>query len=169
MANGIQTVIDIDGTDVVSTALLTLLNQFPGLDGRKIEFSTLSDTAGISMFPIDGAVIIDNQENVLGEVHQVCAYPFDVVYRAALKTDKHKIRVKEFLDTLGKWLERQPVMIGGKVYHLAKYPDIGEQREIKSISRTTPAFLNAPTQSGVEDWIISVQLQYEVDYKKYSI
>jgi len=168
MATRRQRIVDIEGTDVVSTALMTLLNQFPGLDGREIAFSTLSDTAGISMFPTSGAVVVENSENVLGEVHQVCAYPFDIVYRAALKTDRHKLRVKEFLDTLGKWLERQPVTISDTEYHLTTYPDIGENRRIDSILRTTPAFLNAILQDGVEDWMISGQLRYENDYKKYA-
>lgn len=163
-----QTDIDIDGTEVVSTVLLTLLNQFPGLDGKEIQFSSLSDTAGIGMFPTSGAVIVENTENVLGEVHQVCAYPFDIVYRAALKTERHRLRVKEFLDTLGKWLERQPVMIGGTMQHLTQYPDIGDNREIENIMRTTPAFLNAIMQDGVEDWMISGQLRYKVDFKKNS-
>lgn len=168
MATQRQRIIDIEGTDVVSTVLLTLLNRFPGLDGREIMFSTLTETSGISMFPTSGAVVIENRENVLGEVHQVCAYPFDIIYRAALKTDKHKLRVKEFLDALGKWLERQPVTILDTVYHLTEYPEIGERRRIVSIMRTTPAFLNAIIQDGVEDWMFSGQLRYEVDYNKYS-
>lgn len=168
MATRRQRIIDIDGTDVVSAALMALLNQFPGLDGRTIAFSTLSESTGISMFPTSGAVIIKNQENVLGEVHQVCAYPFDIVYRAALKTDRHKMRVKEFLDTLGKWLEKQPVTISDDVYQLATYPAIGENRKIDSIMRTTPAYLYAVSQDGIEDWMISGQLRYEVDYNKYT-
>lgn len=168
MATQRQRIIDIEGTDVVSTVLLTLLNQFPGLDGREIMFSTLTETSGISMFPTSGAVVIENRENVLGEVHQVCAYPFDIIYRAALKTDKHKLRVKEFLDALGKWLERQPVTIMETEYHLTEYPDIGDKRKIDSIMRTTPAFLNAILPNGIEDWMFSGQLRYEVDYNKYS-
>lgn len=168
MSTGIQRAIDIDGTDLVSTALLTLLNQFPGLEGREIAFSTLDESKGISMFPTAGAVIIENTENVLGDVHQVCAYPFDIVYRAALKTDRHKLRVKEFLDTIGKWLELQPVTISGTVHHLIEYPSIGDNRKINSIMRTTPSFLNAATQDGVEDWVISCQLRYESDFNKYS-
>ena len=164
MATSRQRIIDIEGTDVASGVLMELLNQFPGLDGRQIAFSTLEDDSGISMFPTSGAVVVEHKENVLGEVHQVCAYPFDIIYRAALKTDKHKMRVKEFLDALGKWLEGQPVTIDGTEVKLMEYPSIGENREILYIRRTTPAFLNAIIQNGVEDWMFQAQLRYTVDY-----
>ena len=161
-----QYAIDIDGTEIVSTALMALLNKFPGLDGKEITFSTLSDTAGIAFFPTSGAVILSDKEDVTGHVRQVCMYPFTVVYRAAPKTETQKLRIKELLDAIGKWLERQPVVIKGETYQLEKYPDLGEGRDIKSISRKNPGHLNGTYQDGVEDWAIAASLQYEVEFDR---
>ena len=166
MATRRQAAIDIDGTGIVSTALLTLLNQFPGLEGREVVFSTLPDSGGIALFPISGGVLLSNRESITGHVSQVCAYPFSVVYRAALKTDRQKIRVKEFLDTLGKWLERQPVTISGRDYQLTEYPELERGRKIDSIARTTSAYLDKAYQDGVEDWAIRATLRYEAEYDK---
>ena len=105
-----KTVIDIDGSEAVSKILLDLLNKFPGLTtgNKSILFSTLSDASGIGFFPISGAALQNSTEDVTGHVTQVCQYPFNVVYRAAPKSETQRIRIKEFLDALGKWLERQP-------------------------------------------------------------
>lgn len=161
-----QYAIDIDGTEIVSTALMALLNSFPGLDGKEIAFSTLSDTSGIGLFPTSGAVILSEKESITGHVRQVCMYPFTVIYRAAPKTETAKLRMKELLDAIGKWLERQPVIINGETCQLAAYPGIGNGREIKSISRKNPGHLNGTYQDGVEDWAIAASLQYEVEFDR---
>lgn len=163
----LKNVIDIDGTEAVSTVLLTLLNTFPGLDGKSVLFSTLSDTSGIGFFPTSGAALLSNTEDITGHVKQVCLYPFNIIYRAAPKTEVQKLRIKEFLDTFGKWLEQQPVIICGNTYTLDKYPDLtSENRVIKSISRTNTAHLSAVYNDGVEDWIISGTLRYENEFDK---
>lgn len=92
-----KTVIDIDGSEAVSKILLDLLNQFPGLTtgGKSILFSTLSDASGIGFFPISGAALQNSTEDVTGHVTQVCQYPFNVVYRAAPKSETQRIRIKE--------------------------------------------------------------------------
>lgn len=159
-----QYAIDIDGTEIVSTALMALLNQFPGLDGKYIAFCTLSETSGIGFFPTSGAVILSENKDITGHVRQVCMYPFTVVYRAAPKTETQKLRIKELLDAIGKWLERQPIVIKGETYQLTDYPGIGDGREIKSISRKNPGHLNGTYQDGVEDWAIAATLQYEVEF-----
>lgn len=161
-----QYAIDIDGTDIVSTALLALLNRFPGLRGKKITFSTLSETSGIGFFPTSGAVILSEKEDVTGHVRQVCMYPFTIVYRAAPKTETQKLRIKELLDAIGKWLERQPVVINKETHQLTDYPDLGAGREIKKISRKNPGHLNGTYQDGVEDWAIAATLQYEVEFDR---
>ena len=64
---------DIDGFDVVTTALQELVNQFPDLrEGEEIEFSTLNDASGKAMFPVSGAVIESEKESITGHVTQVC-------------------------------------------------------------------------------------------------
>lgn len=160
-------VFDIDGAEAVSKVLLTLLNEFPILNGKEIKFSTLSETAGIGFFPTSGSAVISNKEDITGHVKQVCSYPFNIVYRAAPKTEAQKIRIKEFLDTLGKWLELQPVAIDETTYKLPEYPKLSSgNRVIKSVSRTNPAHLNAAYDDGVEDWVISANLKYENEFDK---
>lgn len=163
-----QKTFDIDGTEAVSKVLLTLLNTFPGLStDKKVQFSTLSESSGIGFFPTSGAALLSNDEDVTGHVKQVCLYPFNIVYRAAPKTEAQKLRIKEFLDTLGKWLELQPVDINKKTHKLTAYPDLSSgNRVIKSISRTNPGHLNTAYQDGVEDWVISATLRYENEFDK---
>lgn len=163
-----QKMVDIDGAEAVSKVLLALLNTFPGLEnGKKVQFSTLSETSGIGFYPTSGSALLSDKEDITGHVTQVCMYPFSIIYRAAPKTDLQKIRIKEFLDALGKWLELQPVVINKKTHKLTKYPVINiGNRVIKSISRTNPAHLNATYDDGVEDWIISATLKYENEYDK---
>lgn len=159
--------VDVEGSDAVTRVLLTLLNTFPGLKNKTITFSTLGEAAGIGFFPTSGAVLIDNKEDITGNVKQTCAYPFNVIYRAANKTDNQKIQIKEFLDGLGKWLECQPVVIDGTSYKLNNYPDLSSgNRKIKGINRTTPAYLYAVYDTGVEDWLVSLSLKYDNEFIK---
>lgn len=162
-----KTAIDIDGTEAVSKILLTLLNQFPGLGSKKILFATLSETSGIGFFPTSGAALMTNKEDIVGHVTQVCAYPFNLIYRAAPKSEAQRLKIKELLDGIGRWLEQQPVTVNGVEYRLAAYPALSAgNRVIKSISRTSPGHLNAAYQDGIEDWLISLSLRYENEYDK---
>lgn len=163
-----KTVIDVDGSEAVSTVLLALLNRFPGLsETQNILFATLSESSGIGFFPTTGAALQSDTEDVTGHVRQVCQYPFSVVYRAAPKSEAQRLRIKEFLDALGKWLERQPVTLGGKEYRLAEYPALSSgNRIIKSVSRTSPAYINAAYQDGIEDWTIAARLIYDNEFDR---
>ena len=163
-----RTVIDIDGTEAVSKVLLTLLNTFPGLsEGKSIKFSTLEEDSGIGFFPTTGAAYLRDTEDVTGHVSQVCLYPFSVVYRAAPKSETQRMRIKEYLDALGKWLEKQPVTLNGTEYQLAEYPALASgNRIIKSISRSSPAYINNAYQDGIEDWIIAARLTYENEFDR---
>jgi hypothetical protein len=144
-----------------------LLNTFPGLGGRKIEFSTLSETSGIGFFPTSGAAILSDREDVTGHVDQVCLYPFTLVYRFAPKTETARLKIKEFLDTIGKWMEQQPINISGKAYQLSQYPALSTQsRAIKSIRRTNPGHLDTTYQDGIEDWSLAASLKYENHFDK---
>lgn len=157
-----NTIIDIDGTEAVSNVLLELLNQFPGLGGKKILFSTLAETSGIGFFPTSGAAIISTKESITGRVQQTCAYPFRIIYRAAPKSEAQRLRIKELLDCLGRWLEQQPVIVDGTEHRLAAYPALSSgNREITSISRTNPGHLESAYQDGVEDWSLAGSLQYK--------
>lgn len=160
--------IDIDGSEAVSKVLLELLNTFPGLsEKQRILFSTLSESSGIGFFPTTGAALQSDKEDVTGHVTQVCLYPFSMVYRAAPKSEAQRMRIKEYLDTLGKWLEQQPVLLNGKEYRLEAYPALASgNRIIKTITRTSPAYINAAYQDGIEDWIIAARLSYENEFDR---
>lgn len=164
----IPTIIDIDGSEAVSTALVELLNTFPGISkNQKILFSTLSADSGIGFFPTTGAAIQQEKEDIEGHVIQRCQYPFSVVYRASPKTEEQRIRIKEFLDALGKWLERQPVLFNGTVCQQCAYPALSSgNRIIKTISRSSPAYLNTAYQDGIEDWLIAATLVYENEFNR---
>ena len=157
--------IDIDGLNAASKVLLNLINSFPALDNRTVLFSTLSETSGLGFFPVSGAAILSHTEDVIGHVKQTCLYPFSIIYRAAAKTEDQKVRIKEFLDGLGRWLELQPVSAGDSIYKLDEYPSIsGENVKIESILRTSPAYLQAAYTDGIEDWTINLSLHYTTEF-----
>ena len=158
--------IDIDGSEAVSAALRALLNQFPGMKpDEKILFSTVPENGGIGFYPTSGAMYIQNKKDIIGHVSQMCQYPFTVIYRTGADTEERRLRVKEFLDALGKWLERQPVMILGEEYQLKEYPDLASgNRKIQSINRTNPAYLAAAYENKTEDWVMSGALIYKNEF-----
>lgn len=152
---------DVDGYGVVTDALISLLNSFPGLEeDEKIRFSTLEEESGIAFYPVTGAVIALEKKSVTGKVNQLCNYPFYVIYRSSVDSPKIKASIKEFLDTLGKWLEKQTVTINGKQVRLEEYPSLTEGRRIEEIARLTPAHLDNVSNGNVQDWAISISLKY---------
>lgn len=162
-----KVIYDVDGYDVVTDALLTLLNQYPAKEeGDSIAFSTLGEENGKAMFPITGAVVEASKENIVGHVTQVCLYPFYVIYRESGLTEKNKIRAKEWLDNMGKWLEKQKVIIDGKEYQLAEYPILKGDRKFLSISRQTPSYLDNKSENMAEDWAIHISARYQLEYDK---
>lgn len=158
---------DVDGYEVMTTAICELLNQFPGLvEGEKITFSTLKEDEGFAMFPTSGAVIQSERESVTGHVSQECQYPFAVVYRAGGFSEKRKAGIKELLDSLGMWLERQTVTIGGAEHKLERYPILTGERRFKSISRQTPAYLDSVAENKTEDWQIQISAVYTNEFDR---
>lgn len=161
-------IVDVDGEEAVTPVLKELLNSFPGFSPeQKVTFATLGESSGIAMFPVSGAAVEQTEEDILGHVQQVCAYPFSVVYRTAPKTEVQRTKIKELLDALGRWLEQQTVSLDSNQYHLESYPDLSSgNRKIKNISRTSAAYLNAAYQDGVEDWMITARLTYDNEFDR---
>ena len=125
---------DVDGYDIVTNALKDLLNQYPGLEtGEVFKFSTLKEDDGMAFYPVSGAVIAQEKKSVTGKVNQLCNYPFYIVYRTSRDSPNMKADIKEFLDSVGKWLERQ---------------------------RITPSYLDKTYENNVQDWVISMSLKY---------
>ena len=167
MAEQKQVKYDIDGYDAVTSALRELLNQYPGLEkGEEITFSVLEETSGIGMFPVSGAVVETERKSVTGKVTEICLYPFYIIYRASGLNENNKARVKEWLDTLGKWLEQKKVVIDEKEYQLDELPPLTDGREFLSINRQTPAYLDNISEDKTEDWAVYISARYQYVYRK---
>lgn len=157
---------DLESFDIVTQALRELVNSYPALSGMdEIAFSVLDAEGGKAMFPTSGAVIQSQLEDITGNVEQHCLYPFTVVYRGAGLSENRKAEVKEWLDNLGKWLEKQPIKVKGAVYKLDSYPELSGNRKFEKIERTSPAFLFETNEDKVEDWIVSIQARYVNTYQ----
>ena len=158
---------DIDGFDVVTTALQELVNQFPDLrEGEEIAFSTLDDASGKAMFPVSGAVIESEKESITGHVTQVCLYPFCVICRASGTKPKRKADIKEWLDNFGKWLEKQTITIKDNTYKLEEYPVLTGNRKFLTIDRQTPAYLDSTNENKSENWAINISARYQNDFDR---
>lgn len=158
---------DIDGYEAVTSALRELLSQYPGLEkGEEITFSVLEETSGIGMFPIEGAFVETERKSITGKVTEICLYPFYIIYRASGLNENNKARVKEWLDTLGKWLEQKKVVIDEKEYQLEELPPLTDGREFLSINRQTPAYLENTSEDKTEDWAVYISARYQYVYRK---
>ena len=75
---------DASGETILTEAVRTLLNQYPGLEeGQKIRFEELQKEDGIAFSANNGALIMSEKEDVCGIMHQTCQFPFFVIYRTA--------------------------------------------------------------------------------------
>lgn len=161
---------DLSGYETITSALMDLINQYPALDdGDEIEFSVLNESAGKAIFPISGAVIESEKISITGRVVQQCIYPFMVVYRATAPSEAKRIQIKQWLDDLGKWLERQPITIDGVEHKLSGYPELQNNQSFDSISRQTPGYLESINEDRSEDWQIHISAKYKNIYKRQSI
>ena len=167
MAEEKQVKYDIDGYEAVTSALRELINQYPGLtSGDEIAFSTLGEDSGKALFPTSGAVIESEKRSITGKITEIYLYPFYVIYRVGRVNENGKARVKEWLDTLGKWLEQKKVLIDGAWHQLAELPPLTEGREFLSINRQTPAYLDTVNENQSENWAIYITARYQYEYRK---
>lgn len=158
---------DLDGSDILTNALMELLNQFPKLtDGDRIEFSTLDAEYGKAMYPISGAIIETETTDITGEVTQVCRYPFFVVSRISGASEQHKVNAKEWLDDLGRWLERQPILVDGAKEKLEGYPSLSGRRRFLSVERQTAAYLDNTNDNKTEDWAVYITARYSNEFTR---
>jgi hypothetical protein len=155
--------LDGEGTDILKNAVLELLNQFPGLDGREITFSGLTEDSGISMEPDSGTLIYTEKKFITGDVRQECQFPFFVVYRSGASSSYLKMSTAEFLDTLGAWICREPVVVDETPYQLTAYPAISDGRKITKVTRFNSYALE-PNQNKTQDWIIPITVHYTHEF-----
>lgn len=129
-----------------------------------IKFEELGKESGIAFSADNGALVYSEKEDVCGTMHQVCQYPFYVVYRTASDKERQKLSVQKFLDNLGKWICREPVIINGSETRLNAFPELSQGRVIKRITRDNSYGLE-PQESGVQDWLLPLSVRYENTYE----
>ncbi len=149
---------DLDGEEILSKVLIELIDGFAA--GKKITFSSLDKNSGFTVYPILGAAILSEKTDICGTVIQRCQYPFAIVYRQSPKLESQKIRIKELLDNLGRYLEGQSVTVEGEEMKLSAYPKLTDGRNIYAIRRETSAYVEETEESGAQDWIIQMNLKY---------
>lgn len=158
---------DASGYDVLTIAVKALLNQFPGLyENETVKFEELGEDSGIAFSADNGALIFSETEDVLGGVRQTCQYPFYIIYRTSSTKERQKMSIQEFLDTFGKWLCREPVVINGSEQRLSKYPTLSQGRKITKVTRDNSYGLE-PQEGGVQDWILPVSIEYKYDFERW--
>nr|DAU14494.1 MAG TPA: Minor capsid protein from bacteriophage [Caudoviricetes sp.] len=158
---------DASGYDVLTIAVKALLNQFPGLyENETVKFEELGEDSGIAFSADNGALIFSETEDVLGGVRHTCQYPFYIIYRTSSTKERQKMSIQEFLDTFGKWLCREPVVINGSEQRLSKYPTLSQGRKITKVTRDNSYGLE-PQESGVQDWILPVSIEYKYDFERW--
>ena len=155
--------VDASGYEVLTKAVSELLNQYPGLNGRIVQFEELEESSGIAFSANNGPLIMKETEDILGHVTQVCQYPFFVVYRTASTRSEQKVRIQTFFDSLGKWICGEPAEVNGEEIRIDAYPELSGGREIKRITRTNSYGID-PTEKGVQDWLLPVNVEYTNEF-----
>lgn len=154
---------DPTGYEYMKKAIKALLNQYPGLNGEKIYFEELGEEEGIAFSADAGALVMAERRSITDHVTQTCQFPFLLIYRTTATREFEKLSVSVFLDTLGKWLCREPVEIQGMTYRLSEYPTIADGRKITRITRNN-SYGAVPNENKSQDWILPVSVQYTYEF-----
>lgn len=157
---------DIKGTAVITDAIIDLLNEYPGLEDDEITFADMNENGGITIMPVSGATIETERQDITDHVTQICLYPFYVMYREQDPSEERRIELKEWLDNLGIWLEKQTVMINEEAYRLDSYPELSGERKFLSIERQTPAYMDSKSEDGTEDWVVYISARYQNEFNR---
>ena len=89
-----------------------------------------------------------------------------VIYRASGLSENRKASVKEWLDNLGIWLEKQVIAINGAEHKLTEYPQLTDGRKFITISRSSPAYLDSVEENNAENWAISIIAKYKNNFER---
>lgn len=154
---------DATGYELLTRAVLALLSSYPGLNGNEIYFEELSEASGLAFSADAGALIITERRDITDHVKQECQFPFFVIFRTSSTREYEKLRVQNFLDTLGKWLCKEPAEINGETIQLTTYPELSRGRKILRITRSNSYGL-APNEDGVQDWLLPVTVRYTNEF-----
>lgn len=147
--------VDSTGTELLTNAMKTLLNQHPSTD-EPIRFEQLSEDGGIAFSADNGALITSEKISVTGKVSQKCTYPFYIVYRVSGTAERQKMAAQTFLDGIGRWL-------CGELPDKPALPQLSGGREIKRITRAN-SYGVAPNSNHVQDWLLPITVQYTNEF-----
>lgn len=153
---------DVVGYKILTNAVLALLAQFPGLDGREILFEELNES-GIAFSADNGSLIISEKRSITDHVVQSCQYPFFIIYRTTSTKEFQKLQVQSFFDSIGKWICKEPVEINGETVRLSEYPALSKGRKITRVTRSNSYGLE-PNEDGVQDWLLPVSVRYTNEF-----
>lgn len=154
---------DPTGYEYMKQAVRALLNQYPGLNGEKIYFEELGEDSGIAFSADSGALVMAERRSITDHVTQTCQFPFLLVFRTTATREFEKLNVAAFLDSLGKWLCKEPVEINGEEHKLREYPVISDGRTITRITRTN-SYGTTPNENKSQDWVLPVSVQYTYEF-----
>lgn len=154
---------DPTGFEYMKRAIRALLNEYPGLGGERIRYEELNEDSGIAFSADSGALVMSERRSITDHISQECQFPFLVVYRTTATREFEKLSVSAFLDSLGKWLCREPVEVDGTQHKLASYPEISDGRKIIRITRNN-SYGTAPNDNHSQDWILPVSVQYTYEF-----
>lgn len=101
------------------------------------------------MYPISGALIVSETEDITGGHESNRQYPFYLVYKSGTGSASRAISIKELLDDIGAWCESQ---------NYSTFDDLGI--EVTEISRQTVAAIDSIEENGTENWNIAITLFY---------
>ena len=118
------------------------------------------------MEPESGALVYSETKDIIGNVKQVCQFPFFVVYRIAATNEYQKFEVSTFLDTLGAWLAKEPVNTDGSIENLTEYPVMQGNRKITNIVRFNSYALE-PNNNNTQDWLLPVTVNYTHEFESW--
>lgn len=154
---------DPTGYEIITEAVKSLLNDFPGLGSQKIYFEEQGEEAGLSFFADAGALVLSERRSITDHVTQKCQYPFLVIYRSTTTREFQKLNALGFLESMGKWLCKEPVEIDGKTIRLTEYPKLSGGRKITRVTRSN-TYGTVPDDNNTQDWILPVTIQYTYEF-----
>lgn len=157
---------DPEGYEVLTKAVSELLNSYPGLSGMGLDdgfgevipFERLKEN-GITFSASNGALVMTERRSITDYVRQTCRFPFFIVFRASTKDSGMKMLVQTFLDSLGKWLCKEPTD-----YEKPVYPALSDGRKITRVTRDN-SYGVEPDPAGYQDWLLPVTIEYTNEFQ----
>lgn len=160
----LKQIVDTEADMLISKVLVDLINEFPS--PMPVTFNNLNDREGIAIFPQGSTFLLNEMVSITDFVRQDCFYSFNIIYRISPRKDGQKMRVKEYLDMLGAYLEKQAVVVDDTTYKIDEYPELSEGKKILSITRSSQSYLASQYEDGVEDWLVGCNLVYKNEFQR---